>query len=71
MQVSAATIGLFVGLFLGLAWVFGGFFDMIGVAFCGALGFLVVKVVQGEIDLSDFGDRFGGGGGSGGGGRRR
>jgi|GEM_PF-1467597 len=60
MPPGAATVGLFVGLLLGLAWVYGGFFDMIGVAFCGALGYLVVKVAQGELDLAELSERFGG-----------
>lgn len=52
MQPTA--IGLFVGLILGIALAFDGFGAMLIVAFCGALGFLVMKVVEGEIDLSDY-----------------
>lgn len=46
--------GLFVGLFLGLSLAFGGFGDMLIVAFFGALGYLVTKVLVGELDLSDY-----------------
>jgi hypothetical protein len=45
---------LFVGLILGLALVLEGFLAMLGVAFFGALGFLAMKVVEGEIDLTDY-----------------
>jgi len=54
------VVGLFVGLILGLALAFDGFGAMLIVAFCGAVGYIVVKVVQGEIDLSSYlggGDR--------------
>lgn len=51
---QTTTVGLFVGLILGLALVLEGFLAMLGVAFFGALGFLVMKVVEGEIDLTDY-----------------
>lgn len=54
MPLQRSTVGLFVGLVLGLALAFGGFGDMLIVAFCGALGFVVVKVVEGEIDLTEY-----------------
>ena len=47
-------IGLFVGLILGLALAFEGFDDMVIVAIVGALGYFGVKVVQGDIDLTDY-----------------
>jgi len=52
--MRGTTVGLFVGLLLGLALVFGGFLEMLGVAFCGAVGLLVMKVVEGEIDVSEY-----------------
>lgn len=54
MLLQRSTVGLFVGLILGIALAFEGFGDMLIVAFCGALGFVVVKVVEGEIDLTDY-----------------
>ncbi|MBA2750941.1 MAG: hypothetical protein H0U41_01715 [Actinobacteria bacterium] len=51
---QTTIVGLFVGLILGLALVLEGFLAMLGVAFFGALGFLVMKVVEGEIDLTDY-----------------
>lgn len=52
--MQTTTIGLFVGLVLGLALAFEGFGDMLIVAFCGALGFVIVKVVEGDIDLTEY-----------------
>lgn len=47
-------IGLFTGLLLGLAWVIGGFPAFVGTAVLGVIGFLVGKVVSGEIDLTHY-----------------
>jgi len=57
--MQPTTVGLFVGLLLGLALAFDGFGAMLIVAFCGAVGYIVMKVVQGEIDLTPY---LGGGG---------
>ncbi|HVM04006.1 MAG TPA: hypothetical protein VM242_02435 [Acidimicrobiales bacterium] len=54
MLLQRSTVGLFVGLVLGLALAFEGFGAMLIVAFCGALGFVVVKVVEGEIDVTEY-----------------
>lgn len=51
---QTTTVGLFVGLILGLALVLEGFGEMLVVAFFGALGFLVMKVVEGEIDVTEY-----------------
>ncbi len=48
------VVGLFTGLILGLALVLEGFGEMLIVAFVGALGYLVMKVVQGELDLTQY-----------------
>ena len=47
-------VGLFVGLFLGLALAFGGFGDMLIVAFFGVLGYLIAKVLVGELDVTEY-----------------
>ncbi|MBA2427880.1 MAG: hypothetical protein H0V60_12480 [Actinobacteria bacterium] len=47
-------VGLFVGLILGLALVLEGFGEMLVVALAGAVGYLVMKVVEGELDPSDY-----------------
>ncbi|MDQ3681326.1 MAG: hypothetical protein M3378_12455 [Actinomycetota bacterium] len=52
--MQPTVVGLFVGLILGLALVLEGFFPMLGVALFGAFGFLAMKVVEGEIDLTDY-----------------
>lgn len=57
--MQPTIVGLFVGLLLGMALAFDGFGSMLIVAFCGAAGYVVMKVVQGEIDLTPY---LGGGG---------
>jgi len=52
--MTPTVVGLFVGLFLGLALAFGGFGDMLIVAFFGALGYLVAKVLVGELDVTEY-----------------
>ncbi len=52
--MQPTIVGLFVGLLLGLALAFDGFGSMLIVAFCGAIGYVVMKVVQGEIDLTPY-----------------
>jgi hypothetical protein len=54
-----SVIGLFTGLLLGLAWVVGGFDAFLGTALLGAVGFIVGKVVAGQLDLTPY---LGGGG---------
>ncbi len=44
-------VGLFTGLVLGFAFVLMGFGDMLIVALFGAIGFFVMKAVQGELDV--------------------
>jgi hypothetical protein len=52
-------VGLFTGLLLGLAWVIGGFDAFVGTAVLGLIGFVVGKVVSGQLDLTSY---LGGGG---------
>ncbi len=52
--MQPSVVGLFVGLFLGLALAFEGFGAMLIVAFCGAVGYIVMKVMEGEIDLTQY-----------------
>jgi len=52
--MQPSIVGLFAGLLLGLALAFDGFGSMLIVAFCGAVGYVVMKVVQGEIDLTPY-----------------
>ncbi len=48
-RVSLATI---TGLILGLALVFGNFGDMLIVGLFGAIGYVIAKVLDGDLDLS-------------------
>jgi len=48
--MARSTLGLLVGFVLAFALVFGGFGDMLIVALFGVVGFVVPKVVDGELD---------------------
>ena len=52
--MDAPVIGLFVGLLLGIALVVSSFPEMLLVALFGAIGYLVVKVIRGEIDVERY-----------------
>jgi len=47
-----STVGLVVGMVLGLAGAFGGFGAFVLVAVLAALGFAAGKVLEGQLDLS-------------------
>jgi hypothetical protein len=47
-------VGLFTGLILGLTLAFGGFTEFVVVAFLGAIGYVVGKVLDGQLDLSPY-----------------
>ncbi len=46
--------GTLVGLLLGLALIFGNFGQMLIVALLGIIGFIVAKVMDGDLDLSRY-----------------
>ena len=48
------VIGLFCGLLLGLAWAAGGFAGLVITAALGIIGFVVGKVIAGEVDLNQY-----------------
>lgn len=52
--MRSSTLGLIVGLVLGLAGAFGGFGAFVLVAVLGAVGFGVGKVLDGQIDVSSY-----------------
>jgi hypothetical protein len=52
--VSPTVIGLFTGLLLGLGWTMEGFPGLAVVALLGALGFVVGRVIEGELDLTQY-----------------
>ena len=49
-----AVIGLFCGLILGLAWAAGGFSGLVITAALGIIGFVVGRVVAGDVDLNQY-----------------
>jgi hypothetical protein len=53
-MTRTAAIGIVVGLALGLAVTFGNFGDMLIVALFAAIGFVVAKVLEGDLDLGPY-----------------
>lgn len=49
--MSSAQIGLLAGMALGLAAIVGGFAGFLLVAALGAIGLVLGRVVDGELDL--------------------
>lgn len=49
--MNPTVVGLFTGLILGLAGVLGGFEGFAICLLLGAVGFVVGRVVEGQIDL--------------------
>ncbi|MGB8381344.1 MAG: hypothetical protein WCG47_08855 [Dermatophilaceae bacterium] len=52
--MSPTIVGLFTGLLLGIAWIEGGFYAFVGTAVLGVVGVVVGKVVDGQIDLTQY-----------------
>jgi hypothetical protein len=52
--MTRTTLGVVVGLALGLALAFGSFGQMLIVALFAAIGFIVAKVLDGDLDLSPY-----------------
>ncbi|GAA3503542.1 hypothetical protein GCM10019016_106520 [Streptomyces prasinosporus] len=52
--MSMAVIGMIVGMALGFAGYFGGFGAFLLVAALGAVGFVVGRFLQGDLELGDF-----------------
>lgn len=48
------VVGLFCGLFLGLAWATAGFEGVVLTAALGIIGFVVGKVIAGDVDLGEY-----------------
>jgi hypothetical protein len=47
-------MGIVIGLALGLAVAFGNFGDMLIVALFGVIGFVVARVLEGDLDLGAY-----------------
>lgn len=52
--MSPTIVGLFTGLLLGLAWAIGGFPAFVGTGVLAVIGFVVGKVVDGQLDLTQY-----------------
>ncbi|UUU37715.1 hypothetical protein [Streptomyces sp. NBC_00162] len=52
--MSTATVGLLAGMALGFAGYFGGFWAFLLVAALGAVGLVVGRILQGDVEVSDF-----------------
>ncbi len=52
--MTRTTVGVVIGLALGLALAFGSFGQMLIVALFAVIGFVVAKVVEGDLDLSPY-----------------
>ena len=52
--MTNTTFGVLIGLALGLTVAFGGFGQMLIVAVFAAAGYVVAKVIEGDIDLSQY-----------------
>jgi hypothetical protein len=52
-------IGLATGLWLGFVWVIWGFGDMVLVALVGVVGYLIARVLTGQLDLDEVAGRIG------------
>jgi hypothetical protein len=52
--MTGTALGIIIGLALGLAVAFGSFGQMLIVALFGIIGFVVAKVLDGELDLGAY-----------------
>ena len=51
--MRSSQVGLFIGAILGLALVLKGFGEMLVVALVALTGWVVARVLEGEIDLAE------------------
>ncbi|KUJ40818.1 hypothetical protein MBT84_32650 [Streptomyces sp. MBT84] len=52
--MGLAVIGMIAGMALGFAGYFGGFGAFLLVAALGAVGFVVGRFLEGDLDVDDF-----------------
>ena len=52
--MTRTALGIIIGLALGLAVAFGSFGQMLIVALFGIIGFVVARVLDGELDLGAY-----------------
>ncbi|MFD8482251.1 hypothetical protein [Kitasatospora sp. NPDC059673] len=54
--MNLALVGMLAGMALGFAGYFGGFAAFLLVAALGAVGFVVGRVVEGDLELGELGE---------------
>ena len=52
--MTRTALGVVIGLALGLALAFGSFGQMLIVALFAVIGFVVAKVLEGDLDLGPY-----------------
>ncbi|MFC8434475.1 hypothetical protein [Streptomyces sp. NPDC057253] len=52
--MSMAVVGMIAGMALGFAGYFGGFGAFLLVAALGAIGFVVGRFLEGDLEVGDF-----------------
>ncbi|GAB2775876.1 hypothetical protein GCM10027073_05820 [Streptomyces chlorus] len=52
--MSMAVVGMIAGMALGFAGYFGGFGAFLLVAALGAVGFVVGRFLEGDVEFGDF-----------------
>ena len=52
--MTRSTLGILVGIALGLTVAFGSFGQMLIVALFAVVGFVVAKVLDGDVDLRPY-----------------
>ena len=52
--MSMAVVGMIAGMALGFAGYFGGFGAFLLVAALGAIGFVVGRFTEGDLEIGDF-----------------
>ncbi|MFF0295068.1 hypothetical protein ACFYS8_28330 [Kitasatospora sp. NPDC004615] len=54
--MNLALVGMLAGMALGFAGYFGGFAAFLLVAALGAVGFVVGRLVEGDLELGELGE---------------
>ena len=54
--MKGKSLGLLIGVVVGVVWAWLGFKDLLLVALCGFVGWLIVGVLEGELDVRNFYD---------------
>jgi hypothetical protein len=52
--VKGKSLGLLIGVIVGVVWAWLWFKDLLLVALCGFVGWLIVGVLEGELDVRNF-----------------